>query len=493
MNIYFGDLHNHCNISYGFGDLENALHEARTHIDFCAVTGHAHWPDIFKRSKETGFTIDYHREGFKKLKTNWSLVTETIAKANEDGEFITFQSYEMHSSRYGDHHFLSPDDSLRLNPGDSPGDVISSNSSRVVAIPHHIAYSPGYRGIDWACFDEKISPLVEVYSKHGCGVSCESAGEYLHTMGPRDGRNTVYTGLKLGKRFGFAASTDHHAGYPGSYGDGITAVIAKNLTRESIWDAISRRHVYALTGDRIRCGFTVNGIPMGSKTPAADSTRINLRVEAVDFIEKAVIYKNLKPIKAIYREGFPIGSNLGKYKIRIETGWGRDTSPFKWINSLKIEGGRILSVDPCFRGQSVLAPKEGVDYSSDVNKLGNRITHQEDRSLSWECTTFKNPTTRHSATCAVVVEISGTPDSKLDIVLNNKEISITVDELREYGVSGHLKEYNSEAFLIHKAVPDEYYNFEMTCGTETKSGDFIHAEIHQVNGQSAWISPVFIK
>jgi len=36
MNIYFGDLHNHCSISYGFGSLENALNEASKHLDFFA-------------------------------------------------------------------------------------------------------------------------------------------------------------------------------------------------------------------------------------------------------------------------------------------------------------------------------------------------------------------------------------------------------------------------------------------------------------------------
>ena len=90
MKIFFGDLHNHCNISYGFGDLRNALEAAKGHLDFCAVTGHAHWPDIYKRNKDTGFIIDYHRDGFGKLSKNWDKVTGEIAKANMPGDFVTF-------------------------------------------------------------------------------------------------------------------------------------------------------------------------------------------------------------------------------------------------------------------------------------------------------------------------------------------------------------------------------------------------------------------
>ena len=98
MNIYFGDLHNHCNISYGFGSLENALNEASKHLDFCTVTGHALWPDMYKSNKDTAFIVQFHKEGFLKLANNWGNVKKIIAAANSKGEFVTFQSYEMHSS-----------------------------------------------------------------------------------------------------------------------------------------------------------------------------------------------------------------------------------------------------------------------------------------------------------------------------------------------------------------------------------------------------------
>ena len=299
MKIYFGDLHNHCNISYGFGDLENALKEAKQHLDFCAVTGHAHWPDIFKRNDDTGFIIDFHQDGFSKLAKNWKRVLRTVADADSPGEFVTFQSYEMHSSRFDDYHFLSPDENMTLVEKATPTEVIEQLKVDAVAIPHHIAYTPGYRGISWEDFNEDISPVVEVFSKHGCGVSDESSNEYLHTMGPRDGRNTAYAGLKKGKRFGFVASTDHQAGYPGSHGDGIAAVLADNLDGKSIWEAIKERRTYALTGDRIRCSFLVNDNLMGSIIEPVDKVFYRLDVNGTDYLEKAVIFKNLKPVSVI--------------------------------------------------------------------------------------------------------------------------------------------------------------------------------------------------
>ena len=75
----------------------------------------------------------------------------------------------------------------------------------------------------------------------------------------------IYEGLKRGKQFSFVASTDHHAGFPGSYGDGMAAVWAEEKTKESIWKALKAGRTYAVTGDRIRCRFDINGVAHGRK------------------------------------------------------------------------------------------------------------------------------------------------------------------------------------------------------------------------------------
>lgn len=80
---------------YGYGSLKHALDRAKSHLDFCAVTGHAMWPDIPERNEETAFVVDFHRRGFQKLYDHWEEVRHTIAEANTE-DFITFQAYEMH-------------------------------------------------------------------------------------------------------------------------------------------------------------------------------------------------------------------------------------------------------------------------------------------------------------------------------------------------------------------------------------------------------------
>lgn len=90
MKLLWGDIHNHCGITYGYGSLKNALERAKSHLDFCAVTGHAMWPDIPDRTEETAFVVDFHQAGFEKLRAHWDEVAAQLAACNSK-ELVTFQ------------------------------------------------------------------------------------------------------------------------------------------------------------------------------------------------------------------------------------------------------------------------------------------------------------------------------------------------------------------------------------------------------------------
>lgn len=492
MNIYFGDIHNHCCITYGYGSLENAIIAAKEQLDFCCVTGHAMWPDIPPRREGLEFLVDFHKNGFAKLRTHWEEIREILKQANSN-EFVTFQGYEMHSSYYGDHTVISPDDTLPLIDSKSPVDLFNNTAPcRRIVIPHHVGYTPGYRGVNWSEFNEDISPVVEVFSKHGCGMSDDAAYPYLHTMGPRDGRNTVFEGLRQGKKFGFIASTDHHAGYPGSYGDGRVAVLAEEKTRESIFDAILKRRTYAVTGDKMKCYFDINGRPMGSEIVTGDRN-ISIGVEACDYIDKVTIYKNLKPFK-VYHE--PVTKQESEsYKVRIEMGWGGNQAGYDWKLSAEVGNGEIIDAEPCFRGRNVLAPSQGMQDNDNINKINNRLVKVTHKSIDLECRTIKNPSTLQSATCSVVLEIKGDADTKLFITVNGKNLAYTLGELLQTSYSTHMSDYNCEAVLVHRAVPSCCYKFAVNenDASSEKETDIYHVEVRQKNGQYAWVSPIFCK
>lgn len=67
--MFWGDLHNHCNLTYGHGDMRDAFEAAKTQLDFVSVTPHAMWPDIpGENDPRLKWVIDYHTGAFKRLR-----------------------------------------------------------------------------------------------------------------------------------------------------------------------------------------------------------------------------------------------------------------------------------------------------------------------------------------------------------------------------------------------------------------------------------------
>ncbi|MEG0834664.1 MAG: DUF3604 domain-containing protein [Oscillospiraceae bacterium] len=486
--ILWGDLHNHCGITYGFGSLENALKIARSHLDFCSITGHAMWPDMYPRTEETKFIVDFHNSGFEKLRNNWESIRAEIARQNSN-ELVTFQGYEMHSSKYGDHHFISPDDDFPLIYRNSPAELVKDCKVRAIAIPHHIGYTPGYRGINWDLFEQSISPCVEVVSKHGCAMSENSPYPYYHDMGPRDSRNTVYEGLRRNNKFSFLGSTDHHAGFPGSYQDGLTAVLAKEKTREAIWQALLTGKTYAVTGDRILCDFTINNHGLG-ETVHSDKRVISCKIRGEYWADKLVVYKNLKPIYAMCGE-MAEPYLCKKYKLRIEMGWGNKEELTAWDGTV-VTNGKILSANTYWRGRSLLSPTNHDGKDTVVNEIDNHIAKESDTEFAWHCETVRNKSTLHAQTDAVVLEIQGEMNTEITVNVNGRSYKATIEELLQHGISWHQKQYHSEAVKIHSLIPEYNYIMNLEFEDNSLSGtDVYHMEFSQKNGQWAFVSPIY--
>ena len=81
--------------------------------------------------------------------------------------------------------------------------------------PHHMGYKwTGFRGYNWAAFSQdRQTPFVEMFSRHGLAESDTGDYDYLHDMGPRIWEGSIQYGLEQGHKFGLMCSTDQHAGY----------------------------------------------------------------------------------------------------------------------------------------------------------------------------------------------------------------------------------------------------------------------------------------
>lgn len=490
-NIYWGDIHNHCNIGYAQGSLERAYDIAQSHLDFYCFTPHSQWHD-----KPESNNFDRFNQGFEVTRQNWNKVKRYANEANISGEFVSFIGYEWHSSMYGDVCVIMPGYEGDLVYLDNIQDLQQfATENNAVLIPHHPAYQQGWRGQNWSVLGPvDVSPVVEIFSEHGNAESDRAPFRYIrHSMGGRYTKNTIQYLLQQGRQVGLVASTDDHLGYPGAYGEGLVAVHADTLTRESIMEAIKARRTYAVTADRIELDFRLNGRWMGESLPPVALRNIFVKVKGQDVIDRVEVLRNNK---VIFRN-HPVdkdtsGSSWDKPILcRIEFGWG----PWDFFNlervtdwkfNVHVPNGKIVSATPCFQS----GPYD--------EKRRNKITRLDDHLCQFKSYTSRKQAYEERATNSIVLEIQGSPETELNLSLSqpgNIKLNKTLGALAVSSDITFTGDFPSESIMIHRIVFSENYqaafDFSENRGSETT--DCYYVRVTQTNGSLAWSSPIWIE
>jgi len=499
LNAYFGDLHNHCGISYGHGTIEEAFANARQRLDFCSVTGHAFWPDMPAPAPEIQHLIDFHEAGFARLRGVWPQVIAATQAHNADGEFVTFLSFEMHCSADGDHTVLYRDGAGEILYSAGLAELrrtiraLRQRGAAVLAFPHHIAYRRGRRGINWETFDGDFSPVVEIISMHGCGEADEVPRPFLHTMGPSDHDSTMQHGLAAGHVFGVIGSTDHHSAHPGSYGHGLTGLWAEAKTRRAIWDALLARRTYALTGDKIELQFALNGRAMGSLVAADAERRIEIRVLGGAAIDCVDLIRNNRLVRRFSACDVPQAAppETIRTKLLLEVGWGPRRQSADWDVTFGISAGRILSVEPRFRGAEVVSP---LDADGDRPNVPARWEPAGDRAVRFRAVTFGHPNNVTRATQGVCLDVAMPADAAVEAELNGQTVRVGLARLLAGARAGHLGGTHSPAYRFARAPMPWEFDWSLT-HEETRADnrpDVYYVRVRQTNDQWAWSSPIFV-
>lgn len=164
--LYWADLHNHNSIGYGKGSLKRSYVIAKgSLLDCYAFTPHGLWHDLPENDPKM---VDFHRQGFEKVKQEWNRVVQTANNENSDNSFISFIAFEWHSSSYGDYHVLFPGDTGKICAAQSVTELQDFvRSHNAIMIPHHIAYNRGWRGLNWDTLRNDLSPVVDIFSELG--------------------------------------------------------------------------------------------------------------------------------------------------------------------------------------------------------------------------------------------------------------------------------------------------------------------------------------
>lgn len=493
-----GDIHNHCNISYGHGSLESALQNARSQLDFVSVTGHAYWPDMPVDDPGVADIVDFHVKGFARLKQVWPDHFEILKRFDQPGSFAVFPGYEMHSNAHGDYTIvLKHLDQTGMPRGDTPADLLAalraSYGGDAFAFPHHIAYRTGARGINWETFEERLSPVIELISMHGCSETSLVDRPFLHSMGPGDGQNTVHAGWSNGRIFGVIGNTDHHSGYPGSYGHGRGVAFAGTASRDGIWNAIQARRTNALSGDNIHLFSRLNGALPGDLVAPGRHGKLEYEAVGGSFVDCIDVIKNGRVINRITPAitPNPIDTHPSELEtiLVIEFGWGRRGTFHDWIGRLSLENGEILSLEPRLRGPEIVSPLEGTPG----DERRDRVSHVTG-DVEFDIRAFANPNNVTSSTQAIALRVRLKQDARIRLQLDKRSFVFDADRLKSGAISTNLGAIDSPAFRLHP-LPDtaDWQSAGTVDAGPLVQGDWISLRLRQRNGQCAWSTAFFCR
>lgn len=259
--ILWGDLQNHSNKSDGSATPEQHFRYARdvAALDVYSLTDHDHWGMLF---------LDQNP-------SMWREIQALTKSFHDPGRFVTLLGFEWTNWISGHRHVLYFEDEgevlSSVDPAyDTPQKLWAAlRGQKALTIAHHSAGGPV--STDWSIPpDPELEPITEIVSVHGVSEALD-APAVIHRPVPG---NFVRDALDRGYRLGFLGSSDGHDGHPGlahlaAATGGLAAILAEDLTREAVYEALKARRVYATSGPRIVLRATLGGYPMGSEIPVA--------------------------------------------------------------------------------------------------------------------------------------------------------------------------------------------------------------------------------
>jgi len=490
--VYFGDLHNHSSVGYAQGSLERAFEIARNHLDFFGFTPHGYWHDIghYENNIEKKWL-----DGFEVTRKRWPEVLEMVRKFHKPGTFVTIPGFEWHSTSLGDYHILFPTAEGEYARFDDLREFQRFAKQRgAIMIPHHPANRLGHRGANLDWLDPEVSPLIEIYSEWGSAEHDRAAYPYIrHTEGGRWTKNTLHHFLSQGHRLGVIASTDDHLGYPGGYREGLAAVLATELTREAIFDALRNKRTYAVTGDRILLDFRLNGRIMGTTLPYVKQREIAVSVTGWDQLDRVELLKNNRVIHRDFpMDRVPTAQSWEKpVLLRFEYGWGPwpaldMTRICDWDIHITIDGGQIEEVQTCFQS----GPLDETRRDKIVERSSQKLRVQSFTALRQQ---FEDISTK-----AVVMKVRGTPDTRVKITLQkptNVSLSQTFQQLAESGEMLFTGDFPKESAMLHRLVFHDNYHasYKVSDTDDGQDVNWYYLRAVQANEQMAWSSPIWVE
>ncbi|MCZ6635357.1 MAG: DUF3604 domain-containing protein [bacterium] len=425
----------------------------------------------FAREKALVDFAGHQGNDFQITKAVWDEIKYQANTQNDPGRFVAFVGYEWSGNTPvgGDHNVYYPGNDGPLHRSshvliEDKSDLDTDcqhvtdlyealKGQDVMLVPH---VGGRYANLTW--HDGALEKLVEVYSEWG-------EFEWF-----------LKEAVEKGYRVGFTCGSDDHKGrpgaaYPGSgsfgvYG-GLTCVLATELTREGVWDALKHRRCYGTTGQRILLNVTANQRPMGADVHADGPPEIAVQVLGTAPIERVDIFRGLECVHS-----YPEPVERAADRVRVAWSGQRIRARnrlVRWDGGLTVEGGQILDAE----GFAFDSASEGIQAA-------------DENQVSWTSVTTGDAD-------GVILTLDAPPEAQLHFKTPVVERSLTLAEIAKGPVV--VEAGGIEIKVVFEQMPlGVGREVDLTFQEETlPSGCHPYwVRVTQVDGAKAWASPIYV-
>ena len=434
--------------------------------------------DYFSFARDKAFLDATCHQGndFQITKEFWQEINDLTREFDDPGRFVAFPGYEWsgNTGLGGDHniiylregeqihrscHALVYDLSDADTDRHTTRELFETLKGRDVFVYAHV----GGRYADLSVAKEAdIQPAVEIHSAWG-------TFEWL-----------LHDALSMGMTVGVVTNSDGHKGRPGAsypgasmfgcYG-GLTCFLARELTREAIFDCLKQRHHYGTTGVRMVLDTRISPDVMMGDCVTLNSDTVDLSIAALcpEAIERIEIFNGTERVETIrpYR-----ADDLGR-RIRViwegaeYRGRGRETI---WDGAAAIEGNSFEDT-------------EAINFWNQENQL----VQGDPASLSW-----KSLTTGGLSGFEALLKDPAAGTVKIDTPL--LQCSLKVSDI---GIDDTVFDAGGLGRKIKVCrVPDDNTTREMAITKQVKlkagSVNPLYVKVTLTDGHMALSSPIYI-
>jgi len=340
LRIVRGEFHRHSEVSMDGGNDGTLRDQWRYILD----TGALDWVGCCDH--DNGSDREY----------SWWITQKLTDIFYTPGKFAPMFSYER-SVRYPDGHR----NVIFVQRGIRPLPRFDPNHIGMVAEEAQVAHTPDTQmlyaylrqfdgivashtsatgmGTDWRDNDPAAEPVVEIYQ--GIRQSYEMpnaprANSEKDSIGGWRPKGYVSIALDMGYRLGFESSSDHistHISYSSLY--------VKDLTRESVLEALKKRHSYAST-DNILADVQSGSHMMGDEFSTSERPTLKVKLQGTSRFAKISIIRdgqfvystspNTQNVEFSWRDNQPNKGKTSYYYVRGE----QDNGELVWVSPMWI-------------------------------------------------------------------------------------------------------------------------------------------------------------